>query len=69
MKKKVKSIKKVELSWYIKLNILVMSFLFVVFLIKQSNTNQFQQGLQAVFSSNNHSIEQNRPSVEIRHNP
>ena len=68
MKKQFKFLKKIELSWYIKLNILVMSFLFVVFLIKQSNTNQFQQGLQAVFSSNN-SLEQNRPSVEIRRNP
>ena len=53
-----------ELAWYIRLNILVISFLFMLFLIKQTNTTQFKQGLQAIFSSN-HTSEESRPAVEI----
>jgi len=53
-----------ELSWYIKLNILVISFLFVVFLIKKTNTTQFKQGLQSIFSGGQASKEI-RPAVKI----
>ena len=53
-----------ELAWYIKLNILVLSFLFMLFLIKQTNTVQFKQGLQSLFS-NNQNTEESRPAVEI----
>lgn len=60
----LKSLKKLELAWYIKLNILVISFLFVVFLIKQTNTTQFKQGLQSVFSGGQTSKEL-RPAVKI----
>ena len=60
----LKSLKKLELAWYIKLNVLVISFLFIVFLIKQTNTTQFKQGLQSIFSSDQASKEL-RPAVKI----
>ena len=64
MKKVLKSLKKMNLAWYVKLNVLVLSFLFILFLIKQTNTTQFKQGLQAVFPGN-HTLEESRPAVEI----
>ncbi len=45
--------RKIGISWYIKLNIMVMGFLFVLFLIKQTNTPGFKAGLKGVFSVTN----------------
>ena len=42
--------RKMGISWYIKLNIMVMGFLFVLFLIKQTNAPGFKAGLKRMFS-------------------
>ena len=39
-----------KLSWYIKLNIMVMGFLFVLFLMKQVQDPAFRAGLSRIFS-------------------
>ena len=39
-----------DLAWYVKLNIMIMGFLFVLFLIKQSTTPAFKLGLQGLFT-------------------
>ena len=46
----IKEKKKMSVSWYIKLNIIVMGFLFVLFLMKQLNTSSFKAGLENIFS-------------------
>ena len=57
---------KSKWTWYIKLNILVLSFLFVVFLIYQTSREDFRRGLQVLFSSEGvKSAEPQRP-VKIR---
>ena len=38
------------ISWYIKLNIMVMGFLFVLFFMKQLSTSSFKAGLKNIFS-------------------
>ncbi|MYE07762.1 MAG: hypothetical protein F4X95_03310 [Oligoflexia bacterium] len=57
---------KMEMSWYIKLNIMVMAFLFVLFLMKQINTSSFQAGLDNIFSS---SPPKPKPAVQIKIKP
>ncbi|MDE0118382.1 MAG: hypothetical protein OXM55_00035 [Bdellovibrionales bacterium] len=57
---------KMGMSWYIKLNIMVMGFLFVVFLIKQINTSSFRNGLDHIFTS---SRSKPKPSVQIKIKP
>ncbi len=42
--------KKMEISWYVKLNIMVLVFFFVLVLIKRLNTPVFQAGLNNIFS-------------------
>ena len=42
--------KKMGVSWYIKLNIIVMVFLFVLLLMKQLNTSSFKTSLENIFS-------------------
>jgi len=42
--------KKMDLSWYIKLNIMVMGFLFVVFMMKEVNSKSFKSKLDYIFS-------------------
>ena len=41
--------KKMDISWYVKLNIMIMSFLFVLFFIKQLNTPTFKASLNRMF--------------------
>ena len=43
--------KKMELSWYIKLNIMVLGFLFVLLLMKQIRSPVFQDGLKNALES------------------
>ena len=43
--------KKIQISWYIKLNILTLGFLFIMLLMKEIKTVKFQSGLEAIFSS------------------
>ena len=52
-----------DLAWYIKLNIMVMGFLFVLFLIKQSNTPAFKLGLQGLFTEDKG--RENKASTEL----
>ena len=54
-----------DISWYIKLNIMVMGFLFVLFFIKQSNTSSFRQGLNNIFSSSIHSPPERSARIKI----
>ena len=39
------------MAWYIKLNMMVMAFLFILFLMKQINTSAFRAGLDNIFTS------------------
>ena len=64
--KKMDQKRKGEFSWYIKLNIMIMSFLFVLFLIKQVNTSSFRTGLNNIFSHT--SPQQTERSVRIQIN-
>ena len=59
----IKEKKRMGASWYIKLNIMVMGFLFVLFLMKQLNTSSFKAGLENIFSPG-HS--QHERSVRIK---
>ena len=56
--------KKMDVFWYVKLNIMVMSFLFVLFLIKQSNTPAFKAGLSNIFKVKN--LPQQDRSIKIQ---
>ena len=47
--KKISQKRKMELSWYVKLNIMIMSFLFILFLMKQIKSPLFQTGLSNLF--------------------
>ena len=49
--KRIGKKKSVEISWYVKLNIMIMGFLFVVFIMKQIRAPSFQSGLSRLFSS------------------
>ena len=51
MQSVIKEKKKIGISWFIKLNVMVMGFLFVLFLIKELNTPSFKAGLENIFSS------------------
>ncbi len=62
----IKGKKKIGISWYIKLNIIVMGFLFVLFLMKQLNAPSFKAGLENIFSPV-HS--QNERSARIKITP
>ena len=42
--------KQMEVSWYIKLNIMVIGFLFVLFLIQKIQSPIFQAGLSRLFA-------------------
>ena len=56
--------KKVGISWYVKLNLMVMGFLCVLFLIKQINTSSFKVGLEHIFLTGS---ERRERSVRIQH--
>ena len=43
--------KKMEITWYVRLNIMVISFLFVLFLIKKVQDPNFQKGLSRIFAN------------------
>ena len=43
--------KKMNITWYVRLNIMVISFLFVLFLIKQVQNPAFQRGLSHIFAN------------------
>ena len=51
MKSIIKDKRKIGMPWYIKLNIMVMGFLFVLFFMKELNTSSFRAGLENIFSS------------------
>ena len=51
MKEVIKPKKKMEVSWYVKLNIMVMAFLCILFLMKKLGTSSFQAGLNNIFST------------------
>ena len=51
MKETIKPKKKMEVSWYVRLNIMVMAFLCVLFLMKKIGTSSFQTGLNNIFSA------------------
>ena len=40
-----------SIAWYIKLNILVLAFLFVIFLMKEISSPTFKQGLKNLFKT------------------
>ena len=56
--------KKLEISWYIKLNILIMGLLFVFLFMRQLNSHSFQIGLNSIFSSS--SFQPNKRSAQIK---
>ncbi len=58
--------KQMNLSWYIKLNILVMSFLFILFFMKQIRENSFQEGLNRLFSPSHFQEKPRQRSVKIQ---
>ena len=43
--------KQGDISWYVRLNIIILSFLFVLFLIKKVQSPVFQAGLNRLFTS------------------
>ena len=57
--------KKVSLSWYIQLNLMVLGFLFVVFLVGQVKSPQFKNGLKVWLAAPEPSVSHNT-SVRIQ---
>ena len=43
--------KKMNMAWYVRLNIMVISFLFVLLMIKQVQKPAFQKGLSHIFAN------------------
>ena len=58
--------KKIDVFWYVKLNIMVMGFLFVLFLIKQSNTPAFKMGLSNLLNAKSGASSPEKRSVKIK---
>lgn len=59
-------VKKISLSWYIQLNLMVLGFLFVMFLVGQVKSPQFQTGLKVLLDGGHQPSVSNNKGTSVR---